>query len=498
MRRLPVLLAMLALTGCRSGPGADEIHGMLQQTLDADYQQGLFEVRDLSRKGAFPYREPGDERARLLIYYDAELAFLRDHQLSDWDAIGVGSLIGVLGATPLGVAGVEAEGNQKGDTLSVYGSAAFAEGGGGWVQVPLEPQTTAGSPEVTRPSDVHEELDLTARQRRLRRLEQVGAELDRAGSRADAARFERELDRFVAAEECRLAQRHGRPSLATGLPFGEYAALGEALSSVMQRPDRPVCLLPTDGSVENCTRVHEGDVAFGLAQSDVAAMAHDGSGLFERAMPMRDLRVVCALYPEAVQLVTLEGSGIETLEDLRGRRVDLGAEGSGIRIDAIEILAAADLDVRELGLARGTPTGDALAAMEAGEVDAVFVTSAWPSRALADVAGRTELRLIPLEEALVEALGRRDPAFVPVTIPANTYPGLAVPCPTAAVTSLMITRAGVPDEQVVEMLDALLQRVEELGQRTTRAYHISASRARTGATLPWHPAAESYLARHAD
>ena len=495
MRALSLLVILLALAGCRRGPDADELHELLQQSLDTDYQQGLFEVGELSRKGAVPYRQSGDDRARLLIYYDTELVFRQDHQLTEWDTIGVGSLIGVLGATPLGVSGVEPDGNRQGDTLSVYGSTAFADQQGSWVQVPLEPQTVAGSPEVTRPTDVHEDLDLTSRQRRLRRLEQVGAELDRAGEQAEAARFERELERFVAAGECRLAQRDGRPSLATGLPFGEYSALGEALAGVLQRPDRSVCLLPTDGSVENCERVHDGDVAFGLTQSDIAGMAHDGSGLFERAMPMRDLRAVCALYPEAVQLVTFEGNGIGSVADLRGKRVDLGAEGSGIRINALEVLAAAGLDVRELRAARGTPTGEALTSLEAGEVDAVFVTSVWPSRALADLAGREALWLVPLGPALVDALQQRSPTFVPVTIPPNTYPGLADSCPTVAVTSLMITRDEVPDEQVEEMLTALLERVEDLGQRTTQAYHISADRARVGATLPWHAAAERYLER---
>jgi len=494
MRALTLLVALLAMNGCRRGPDSEELHGLLQQNLDAEYQQGLFEVAELSRKGGFPYKEAGDDRPRILVYYDAELVFQQDHQLTDWDSLGVGSLIGVLGATPLGVSGVEPDGNRSGDLLSVYGSAAFAEEQDRWVQVPLAAQTTAGSPEVTQPSDVHEELDLTSRQRRLRRLEQVGAELDRAAGPAEAARFERELERFVAAEECRLAQRDGRPSLATGLPFGEYSALGEALAEVLQRPDRPVCLLPSDGSAENCERVHAGDVAFGLAQSDIAAMAHDGSGLFERAMPMRDLRAVCALYPEAVQLLTLESSGIESVDDLRGKRVDLGAEGSGIRVNALEVLSAAGLDVRELRVARGAPTGEALVALEARDVDAVFVTSVWPSRAIAELAGRTPLRLVPLQGELISALQQHHPTFVPVTIPGNTYPGLVDACPTVAVTSLMITRQDVPDEQVEEVLDALLQRAADLGRRTTQAYHISGERARTGATLPWHPAAEAYLA----
>ena len=127
-----LLLAPVALVGCRRGPSNDELRSHLQTNLDANFEKGLFELESFSRRGHYPYTPEGDERSHVLVYYDAEIEFLRDHTLSDWDQLNVGSLISVLGATPLGVKGVKADGNRDGDLLSVHGSLAFAREGEGW------------------------------------------------------------------------------------------------------------------------------------------------------------------------------------------------------------------------------------------------------------------------------------------------------------------------------------------------------------------------------
>jgi TRAP transporter TAXI family solute receptor len=493
MRWLSLMLALLAVAGCRRGPDTEELQAQLQQVLDEDYEAGLFLVDGLWRKGVYPFRAEGDDRARLLVYYDAELSFQRDRRLSDWDSVGVGSLVGVLGATPLGVSGVQVEGNRSGDELHVYGALAFAREEDAWIPVALEQQPGGAITEITAPEDMDEALELTSRQRRLRRLEQVGAYLDRVGPDEQAASFEQDLERFVVLQECAVALRDGRPSVATGLPFGAYAALGDALGEVLRRSDREPCLLPTAGSVENCERVQRGEVAFGLAQGDVAAMARAGAGMFEGQGRMVDLRAACALYPEAVQIVVSGASGIVALDDLRGRRVDLGAEGSGIRVNALQVLQAAGISLDEIGRVHGRATGEALAALERGEVDAVFVTSAFPTRALAELSAREPQRWLSLPQRVVDDLVRTNPALVEVTLPAHTYPGQAQPCSTVGVTSLLITHEGIADAAVTEVLSALLDNVGELGGSTPEGWYVSRETARTGASIPLHPAAERYL-----
>jgi len=480
-------------TGCRRGPSEDELKADLQASLDTDYRDGLFQVEVYSRKGVYPYQVEGDERERLLVYYDAELVFRQQHQLTDWDTLGVGSLLGVLGATSMGVAGVDADGNDTGDKLGIYGATPYARDGDAWVRVAELPQAPQGGVAVTAPGDVHEELDLTPRQRQLRRIEAVGTFLDRRGNESRSEQFDRELERFVAAAECRVAVEEGRPALATGLPFGEYARLGGALAGLIEWPGRPVCVLPTDGSAENCRRVAAGDVDFGLAQGDVAAAAHAGVLNFAGEAGLDQLRAVCALYPEAVQVLVRSDAGLNRLEDLRGKRVGLGPEGSGTRISALQVLSAAAIAPSHLTLAGARPTGEALDSLAAGELDALFVTSAWPLAAVTDHASQHGLTLLSLPDEVVDFLTSRDQPLVAQTLPANTYPGQREPCRTVAATSLLITRADVDGERVRSMLDALYGHVDELAGQASHAWYISRDHATAGAAIPFHPAAEEFL-----
>jgi TRAP transporter TAXI family solute receptor len=490
---LLLLTTVVLASGCRRGPAEQDLQADLQAGLDGDYRDGLFQVERYSRKGVYPYEAEGDERQRLLVYYDAELAFVEDHQLTDRDVLGVGTLLGVLGATSMGVDGVNPDGNRAGDTLAVFGAAPYARDGERWVRITEAPSPPRGEVAVTAPGDVHEELDLTPRQRQLRRLEGVGTVLDRRGDPDRSRRFDRDLERFVASTECSLAADEGRPSLATGLPFGEYARLGNALATLLEREGRATCVLPTDGSAENCRRVAAGDVDFGLAQGDVVAAAHGGTGSFAGEPALGQLRAVCALYPEAVQLLVRPDGGLTRLEELRGKRVGLGPDGSGTRISALQVLAAGGITPRELARADALPTGEALAALADGELDALFVTSAWPLASLTDHAVRHGLILLSLPDTVVDALAHDQPALVPQTLPANTYPGQGLPCRTVAATSLLISRADVPKEQVQAVLEALYGNVDELAGQTSHAWYISRERATTGAAIPLHPAAESYL-----
>ncbi len=495
--RTTVALALLLLAlgaaacGCRRGPDGDALRDHLQASLDRDYDEGLLRVVTVSRKGVYPYRVAGDETPHVLVYYDARLAFARDHQLTDWETIGVGSLLGVLGATPRGVAGIDPGGNRADDELSVYGALPFERDGDAWRLSDDPPPGEEPAGEMTGSSDA--DADLTPRQRRLHRLERVGATLDLRGSGAADA-FDAELDRFTALQECRLAVEEGRPALATGLPFGDYAALGEALGSILERGGGPACLLPTTGSAENVRRVAAGDVVFGLAQGDVAAMAYGGTGLFEGQVPLRQLRAVAALYPEAVQILTASDAGIDTVDQLRGRRVDLGPAGSGSRVSALRVLDAAGLGAADLAQIAGRPTSDALEALGAGRVDAVFVTVAWPQATLSERFSKDRLRLVSLSKDQVAALTAGDPALVPVTIPAHSYPGQDAPCRTVAVTSLLVTRADAGEDQVAAAIEALFDHVDALGEALGHAWVASPDTARRGASIPLHPAAERYLA----
>jgi TRAP transporter TAXI family solute receptor len=354
------------------------------------------------------------------------------------------------------------------------------------------PEPKAEAAEVTRTEDIDGELDLTGRQRQLRRLEAVGGKLERSKNPSELAAFESELERFVALSECRVAVREGRPTVATGLPFGEYGRFGQALAEVMTTPKRSVCVLPTDGSAENVSRVSAGDVAFGVVQGDVAAMAHKGSGLFEGEAPLSDLRAVCALFPEAVQIVAR--ADLNSATELKGLKVGLGPLGSGSRASARRVLASVGIPISELAAADARPTGEALDALVAGELDAVFVTGAWPLGGIADRAVKHKLTLLSLPPEAIKTLTAADPSLVEVTLAANTYPGLRAPRATVAVTATLVTSAGTDDKLVTEVLDAVMGNGGTLAGKSSHSWYTSKDKAQAGRSIPLHPAAQRYLA----
>ena len=98
-----LLLAAVLVIGCHKGPKADDLRGEIQSKLDRHFGSGVFEISDFVRRGSQPFREADDTRDRLLVYFNAEIRFVKGYKLSNWDQLNVGSLVSVLGATPRGI-----------------------------------------------------------------------------------------------------------------------------------------------------------------------------------------------------------------------------------------------------------------------------------------------------------------------------------------------------------------------------------------------------------
>jgi TRAP transporter TAXI family solute receptor len=222
-------------------------------------------------------------------------------------------------------------------------------------------------------------------------------------------------------------------------------------------------------------------------QNDVAQDAHLGRGRFTGA-PQQDLRAVASLFPEAVHLVANADGGIASVADLRRKRVNLGAEGSGTRSNALEVLASHGVGTEALASAAALDAADALAALAAGRIDATFVTVHAPARELQRAFALRRLALVPIGPApALLASG-----LVPLTLPPRTYSRQDGPVPTVASTALLVTRADVPDAQVDAMLALLFERRE--GEPTAAVSRTGLATARTGVAIPWHPRAEAFLA----
>ncbi len=487
LRAAPFCLAALAVvalgSGCRRGPGGDALRATLQQRLDQNFGEGLFQLSGLDRKGHYPLAAAREGETRVLVYYNATVRFLRAHRLSDWNQLNVGSLVSVLGATPLGVRGVKAKGNAKGDKLTVHGALAWARDakGGSWHAVAFTPASEGKGRSRGEPLPYRRHLD---------RLGAIGKELSKARKDPALATLTGELSRLVARSERRLGRALGWLTLATGPSGGEYDRQGRGLVRILGAAKQRARAYRSAGSRENLRLVAQGEVLFAYAQNDIAAMAYGGKGVFT-GDPKPRLRAVCSLFPEALQIVTLADRKLASLEALRGKRIDIGPEGSGMRINALALLRAAGLTLSDFAKVRGRGLPGALLDLKHGEVDAVFLTSAFPNAGVQRLAASATIELLAIPQGLREKL--RADYLLPQTIPAKTYKGVHGARQTVGVTALLVARDDAPAKQVEALLTHLFANIDRLSRKSLQAYFISRANAKKGLRLPLHPVAASFL-----
>jgi TRAP transporter TAXI family solute receptor len=476
------LCALLCATSCTRGPSRDKLQKMLQGRLDRSFGTGSLIVKKLRRRGHTPYQD-GAGKELILVYYDATLDLGPKHKNGEWGA-KAGSLLTVLGATPQGVKGIKT-GNKAGDALTVHGVLAFVEKDGNW-------QLSSFLPKSSKRKGAGSVVQLPYREQ-LKKLTTLGAKLKKTTSgNKELARLTADLSALVATYKRRLGRAKGRLALATGPKTGSYYRLGAALVTAITRSGKKANAYATAGSAENCRLLSRGEVDLAFIQSDIAAMAYSGEGFF-KGSPRRRLRALCALYPEAVQIVVRAKDRIKSLADLRGKRIEIGTRGSGARENALQVLAAVGLSRRDFRKVSEEGIDKAGAALAAGQVDALFVTAAFPHPQVRALAEKVALDLVPLDESSIAVARRRHPFLVPLTVPDTTYRGMRDDRRTVGVTALLVARDDAPAKRIRWVMKQLFGNVGELSRRSAQGYFISLSSAKNGVSIPWHPSAEVWL-----
>ncbi len=488
---LRILLAgALALAACSRGPDAALLPEELQRRVDGEFEEGLFSIRSFDRPGSAPFRDAERGVSGVYVYYDAELEFLRDYNLTSWKGLNLGTLAFALGATEAGIEGFRSAGNAEGDVLRVYGRLSYTQDDGDWKSL-----DAAGSPPeeaAPAPPTTHEGSGPAAVLRSVRELVERASPAERPTR--DAVVVEA-LRRAAGRIDLEFARLDGRLTLGTGQIPGIYREFGAAFAEYASARELPMHDHQSDGSVRNGFDVHSLLLDFALMQSDVAEILFTG-WIEEDQIARPNLRSLASLWPEAVQVVTLEGSGIERIADLRGKRLASGSPGSGSRFNAIRVTAAAGLrradfaEIRQVGLAQG------IADLEGGEVDALFVTQAVPTPALqALFQRRQDVRFVPIDPPLVNQLSEKYFSYYPLEVPAKTYPGQLEPLRTLGMTAVLVTNILTPDDDVERVLGLLVEGAEELSKIVFRAGFISRETMRLGIAVPLHPAATRFYDR---
>jgi TRAP transporter TAXI family solute receptor len=482
---LRVLLgSAFLLAACSRGPEDAVLPEDLQRRVDTGFEEGLFSIRNFRRTGSAPFRDRERDVHGVYVYYDAELEFLRDYHLTSWTSLNLGTLAFALGAREAGMEGFRGQGNGKGDVLRVYGRLSYTETDSGWepLDVVVRPPEAARAASPT----TLEGSGPAAVLRSVRGL--VGREEAPARATRDAVIVD-ELRRAAGRIDLRFAKLEGSLTLGTGQLPGTYQDFGAAFAKYASERGLPMHDHRSDGSVRNAFDVHSLLLDFALMQSDVAEILF--AGWVEQDQIARpNLRSLASLWPEAIHIVTLEGSGIERLTDLRGKRVAVGYPGSGSRFNAIRVSAAAGLTRADFAKVQQIGMVESIAGLENGDVDALFTTEAVPAPALQELLQRRrDVRLVPIDPAIVAQLSEKYFSYYPFTVPAKTYPGQLDPVRTLAMTAALVTNRLTPDAQVERVLELIVDSADELSGVFFRAGFISKETMRLGIAVPLHPAA---------
>ena len=288
-----------------------------------------------------------------------------------------------------------------------------------------------------------------------------------------------------------LSAKDGGTSLTftTGGDQGTYYAFGGVLGGkVGETTSTTVTAVPSGGSKSNIDTMELEDAQLGFVQSDVMAYAYNGERLFDTKID--SFSTVAALYMEQVQIVTLNPD-IKTVADLKGKSVSVGDQGSGVYFNAVDVLAAYDLDVEKDIKPQYLSFGDSAENLQDGKIDAAFVVAGAPTTAVTTLAASNDVYLVSLDDEHIEKLIASSPYYSKNVISKDAY-NTPEDVTTVAVGAVVIARNDVSDADVYNFLYGVFENIDTLGH--DKAKELSLEFASSVTAVPYHPGAVAYFA----
>jgi TRAP transporter TAXI family solute receptor len=281
-------------------------------------------------------------------------------------------------------------------------------------------------------------------------------------------------------------------NILTGGTSGVYYPLGVALSQIFTDhvPESRPSVQATKASVENLNLLQEGKGEIAFTLGDSLALAVSGNTEAGFAAPLDKLRTVAAIYPNYVQVVASQESGIKTLADLKGKRLSVGAPASGTELNARAILAAAGMSYDDLGQVEYLPFAESVELMKNRQLDATLQSAGLGVASIRDLASSVPITVV---EVPAEVVAKAGAPYQAATIPAGTYEGQSADVATASVQNYLVTHSGVADDVVYGMTKALFENLDDMVAAHAAAKAISLENAATNPPAPLHPGAEKYF-----
>jgi len=287
-------------------------------------------------------------------------------------------------------------------------------------------------------------------------------------------------------------------SIASGGTGGTYYPLAGAMAAIWNASIKGMnaSAQTTGASVANVNLLREAKADIIFVQNDIAYYAANGLEMF-KDKPFPELKGMACLYPETCQLIVLANSGIKTVADLKGKKVAVGAAGSGVEANARQIMAAAgvtyaDIQVQYLSF------NEAASNLKDGNIDAAFLTAGHPTAAVQDIAASKAIAMVAIDATIAAKLQSTYPFYTKTTIPAGTYKGVDTDTETVAVMSMLAVSSKLDASSVEKMLQTMF--AKEGSDRLTAAHAkagamITLANAKNGMSLPLHAGAEKFYGK---
>ena len=279
-------------------------------------------------------------------------------------------------------------------------------------------------------------------------------------------------------------------SLLTGGTGGTYFPLGGELANIIQdETDIESANAQSSGaSVENMQILQDGDADIAFTQTDIAAYATNGELMFEDGK-VDNIQAIGTLYPETIQVVTLQETGISSIDDLKGKKVSVGAPGSGTYANAEQVLeihgiSMEDIDAQHLAFDESTE------GIQDGTIDAAFITSGTPTGAVEGLSAVKPVTILPIEDDKISELVEKYPYYAEDTIKSGTY-GLESEVKTVAVLAMLVTRSDLEEDYVYQLTKAIFDNSDKITH--AKGEFITADSALEGVGIDIHPGAQKYF-----
>ncbi|MBF0247723.1 MAG: TAXI family TRAP transporter solute-binding subunit [Alphaproteobacteria bacterium] len=292
-------------------------------------------------------------------------------------------------------------------------------------------------------------------------------------------------------------------TIGTGSVAGVYFPVGQAICGVVNagsdRHGYHCEAVNSGGSADNIKAIQSGERQFGIAQSDVQFFAAKGYGPFKAAGPDGKLREVLALYTESFVVVARDGSDIKRLDDLKGKRVNIGNPGSGQRVNMDLVMAAKGWGADAFAQVTELDAKTQAQALCKGEIDAFVFVAGHPNEALRHTIADCKAHLVEVWGPEIESQIARFPYYRAVSISDQTYPGMKSALRTFGVTASLVTSADASEDLVHDVVMSVISKFTDFKFSNRALFELTPGEmVPSGDTPPPHPGSLKYFKQSTD